>query len=196
MPSLKKYIPAVSRDLVVIFKVILSGITAALLIFFISALAGVDLKKNSDLISELDRMAEAINTELEGGIERRINALGEVPAIDPFKKYYCAEYAKEIHDISYLSEKQKMLFDMFNVREFELKAQQLVKFAENSNIGALTNELEIVKRELKNSDNLIVQKRKTLSRQRIAYIVFFFILWIIVYIYYSRGIIRRGAKSI
>jgi hypothetical protein len=194
MPSFKKYLPSVSRDLVVIFKVILSGITAAFLIFFISALAGVDLKKNSDLISELDRMNAQINAELEGGIERRISALGEVPAINPFKKYYCAEYAKEIHDISYLSEKQKILFDTFNVREFEVKAQQLVKFAENANIGSLNNELEIVKRELKNSDNLIDKRRATLSRQRIAYIVFFFILWIIVYIYYSRGIIRRGVK--
>ena len=195
MPTFKKYLPSVSRDLVVIFKVILSGITAAFLIFFISALAGVDLKKNSDLISELDRMNAQINAELEGGIDRRISALGEVPAINPFKKYYCAEYAKELHDISYLSEKQKILFDTFNVREFELKAQQLVKFAETSNIGSLNNELEIVKRELKNSDNLIDKRRTTLSRQRIAYIVFFFILWIIVYIYYSRGIIRRGVKT-
>ena len=191
MPPFKNMFRGMNRDLIVIFKIILSGLTAACLIFFISALAGIDLKKNSDLIGELDRMSAEINTEINEGIDKRIRALGEVPAIDPFKKYYCSEFAKEIHDISYLTEKQKMSFDTFNVREFEYKAQQLVEFAENSDIEALNNELEIVKRELKNSANLIAQKRKTLSRQRIAFIVFFFILWIVIYIYYSRGIFKK-----
>jgi len=56
---------------------------------------------------------------------------------------------------------------------------------------SLTNELEIVKRELKNSANLIDKRRNKLLRQRTAYIILFFVIWIFLYIYYSRGIIRR-----
>ena len=191
MPSLKDVVPSAGKDIFVIIKIILSGLTAAFLIFFISALGGIDLKKNSDLIKELDQMEADINASVEGGIDRRIKNLGEVPSINPYKKFYCAELAKEIHEVSYLTEKQKMLFDSFNVRDFENKAQKLVLLSENSDLDALFNELEIVKRELKNSANLVANKRKVLFRQKIAYIVFFFILWVIVYIYYSRGIIKR-----
>ena len=191
MPSIKDMVPSAGKDIFVIVKIILSGLTAAALIFFISALGGIDLKKNSDRIAELDRMEADINDVLDGGIERRIQKLGEVPAINPYKKFYCAELAKEIHEISYLTEKQKMLFDSFNVREFENKAQKLVMLSENADLDGLFNELEIVKRELKNSANLVADKRKVLFRQKIAYIVLFFVLWVIIYIYYSRGIIKR-----
>ncbi len=193
MPSLKELVPI--RDLVVITKIILSGLTAAALIFFFSALSGVDLKKNTDTIKELDGMVAEITSELDGGIEKRIKELGEVPAINPYKKFYCAEFAKEIHDISYLTEKQKILFDAFHVRDFENRSQQLVAYSENADLEALLEELEIVKRELKNSSNLITKKRKTLSRQRTAYVVFFFIMWIVLYIYYSRGIIKKFGQS-
>jgi hypothetical protein len=180
-----------NRDLFVILKIILSGLTAAFLIFFISALAGIDLKKNSDMVKELDEMVGNISSELEGGIDKRIKQLGEVPTINPYKKFYCAEFAKEIHEISYFTEKQKILFDSFNVRDFEQKSQKLVQYSDNADLDALFNELEIVKRELKNSVNLIAKKRKTLFRQRTAYIVFFFVLWVVIYIYYSRGIIKK-----
>jgi len=50
--------------------------------------------------------------------------------------------------------------------------------------------LEIVKRELKNSANLIDKKREKLGRQRTAYIVLFFVLWLAIYFYYSRGVLR------
>ena len=191
MPSFKDMVPSMGKDIFVIIKIVLSGLTAAFLIFFISALGGIDLKKNSEMISELDEMAEGINTAIEGEIDRRVKKLGEVPSINPYKKFYCTELAKEIHDFSYLTEKQKMLFDSFNVRDFENKAQRLVMLSDNSDLDALFNELEIVKRELKNSANLVAKKRKVLCRQKIAYIVFFFLLWVIVYIYYSRGIIKR-----
>jgi hypothetical protein len=191
MGFFKNLFSAMSRDIVVIFKVIVSGLTAGFLIFFISALSGVDLKKNSDMIEELKVMNGTINQELETGIDRRIQSLGEVPKINPYRKYYAAEFAKEIHEISYLTEKQKILFDDFNVRAFENKSQQLVNFSMQGDVAGLNNELDIVKRELKNSANLIDKKRKTLTRQRTAYIVFFFLLWIAVYIYYSRGIIKR-----
>ena len=191
MSSFKDIVPSATRDIFVIIKIILSGLTAAALIFFISALGGIDLKKNSDMISELDEMVAEINEAVEGDIDRRIKSLGEVPSINPYKKFYCAELAKEIHEVSYLTEKQKMLFDSFNVRDFESKAQKLVLLSENSDLDALFKELEIVKWELKNSANLVANKRKVLFRQKIAYIVFFFVLWVIVYIYYSRGIIKR-----
>jgi hypothetical protein len=182
---------ALKKDFLVVFKILLSGLTAVFLIFFISALGGTDLKKNSDMIKDLDKMYAEINTELETGTDKRIKGLGEVPQINPYKKYYCAEFAKEIHDISYLAEKQKIMFDAFNVRDFEYKAQQLIKYVDTADMAALFKELEIVKRELKNSANLIASKQRTLLRQRTAYIVFFFLLWILVYMFYSRGIIRR-----
>ena len=167
-----------------VFKILLSGLTAVFLIFFISALGGTDLKKNSDMIKDLEKMFNEINTELEVGIDKRIKGLGEVPQINPYKKYYCAEFAKEIHDISYLAEKQKIMFDAFNVRDFEYKAQQLIKYADTADMAALFKELEIVKRELKNSANLIASKQRTLLRQRTAYIVFSFCCgsWFICFI--------------
>ena len=191
MPATKGSSSFMNRDLFVIIKIILSGLTALLLIFFISALAGIDLMKYSDMIEELDDMVGNITSELEGGIDQRIKQLGEVPTINPYKKFYCAEFAKEIHEISYFTEKQKILFDSFNVRDFEHKSQKLVQYSDAADLDALFNELEIVKRELKNSVNLIAKKRKTLFRQSIAYIVFFFVMWVVIYIYYSRGIIKK-----
>ena len=61
----------------------------------------------------------------------------------------------------------------------------------DTDLDGLKNELEIVIRELKNSVNLLDKKRKKLRRQRTAYIVFFCILWIAIYFYYSRGLIRK-----
>jgi Fe2+ transport system protein B len=182
---------SISRDVVALIRIFTSCLTAAFLIFFISSLSGEDLIKNNSFIEELDRNLLEINAELESGIENRIKQLGEVPAINPYKKFYCAEFAKEIHEVSYLTEKQKILFDSFNVRDFESKSKRLVKYSENSNMQALMNELEIVKRELKNSVNLIDKRRKKLVRQRTAYIILFFVLWIVIYFYYSRGFIRR-----
>ena len=180
-----------SRDVVALIRIFTSCLTAAFLIFFISSLSGEDLIKNNSTIEELDRNLSEITAELEGGIENRIKQLGEVPAINPYKKFYCAEFAKEIHEVSYLTEKQKILFDSFNVRDFESKSKRLVAYSENANLQALMNELEIVKRELKNSVNLIDKRRKKLVRQRTAYIILFFVLWIVIYFYYSRGFIRR-----
>jgi Fe2+ transport system protein B len=180
-----------SRDVVALIRIFTSCLTAAFLIFFISSLSGEDLIKNNSTIEELDRNLSEITAELDGGIENRIKQLGEVPAINPYKKFYCAEFAKEIHEVSYLTEKQKILFDSFNVRDFESKSKRLVAYSENANLQALMNELEIVKRELKNSVNLIDKRRKKLVRQRTAYIILFFVLWIVIYFYYSRGFIRR-----
>jgi hypothetical protein len=180
-----------NRDVVALVRIIASCLTAGFLIFFISSLSGEDLIKNNSTVADLDRILAEINVELDGGIDDRIRQLGEVPAINPYKKFYCAELAKEIHEVSYLTEKQKILFDAYNVRDFENKSKRLVSFSETANMDALMNELEIVKRELKNSVNLIDKRRKKLVRQRTAYIILFFVLWIAIYFYYSRGFLKR-----
>jgi hypothetical protein len=179
-----------SRDVVVVIKFLTSCITAGFLIFFISALSGEDLFKNQKSIKELDRLQSEIDSELDGGIDQRIRQLGEVPEVNPYRKFYCAEMAKELHEISYLTEKQRIAFDVYNVRDFEDKSIRLVNFSENGDLKSLLNELEIVKRELKNSSNLIEKKRQKLVRQRTAYLVLFFVLWLAIYFYYGRGILR------
>jgi hypothetical protein len=179
-----------NRDVVVVIKFITSCVTAAFLIFFISALTGEDLIKNQTTIKELEGILTEITAELNGGIDRRISQLGEIPEVNPYRKFYSAELAKEIHEISYIAEKQKIAFDAFNVREFERKSKRLVNYSEDSDLKNLHNELEIVKRELKNSANLISNKRQKLGRQRTAYIVLFFVLWLVIYFYYGRGVLR------
>ena len=179
-----------NRDLIVVIKLAVSGITAGFLIFFISALSGEDLFKNQKSIAELDGLLSEISSELDGGIDLRISQLGEIPEVNPYRKFYCAEFAKELHEISYITEKQKIAFDSFNVRDFEQKSRRFVSYSATSDLTSLLDEMEIVRRELKNSANLIVKKRQKLLRQRTAYIVLFFVLWLIIYFYYGRGILR------
>jgi hypothetical protein len=179
-----------NRDMVVAIKFVASCITAGFLIFFISALSGEDLLKNQKTIASMDGIVAEITTELDGGIDRRIKQLGEVPEVNPYRKFYCAELAKEIHEISYITEKQKISFDTYSVRDFEQKSVRLVNLSESGDLKNLLNELEIVKRELKNSANLIDKKRQKLIRQRTAYIVLFFVLWLVIYFYYGRGILK------
>ena len=182
--------PILNRDLIVVVKFVASCITAGFLIFFISALSGEDLYKNQKTIATLDGLLTEISTELDGGIDQRIRQLGEVPEVNPYRKFYCAELAKEIHQVSYITEKQRIAFDAYNVRDFEQKSMRLVNYSETGDLKNLLNELEIVKRELKNSANLIDKKRQKLVRQRTAYIVLFFVLWLAIYFYYGRGILR------
>ena len=179
-----------NRDIVVVIKFVTSGITAAFLIFFISALSGEDLFKNQKSIAELDTLLGEISGELDSGIDLRIRQLGEIPEVNPYRKFYCAEFAKELHEISYVTEKQKIAFDAFNVRDFEQKSKRLVNFSETSNLKSLLDELEIIKRELKNSANLVAKRRQKLVRQRTAYIVLFMVLWLVIYFYFGRGFLR------
>jgi hypothetical protein len=179
-----------NRDVVVVIKFVTSGITAAFLIFFISALSGEDLIKNQKSIAELDSLLKEISGELNGGIDIRIRQLGEIPEVNPYRNFYCAEFAKELHEISYVTEKQKIAFDAFNVRDFEQKSKRLVNYSETGNLKSLLDELEIIKRELKNSANLVAKKRQKLVRQRTAYIVLFIVLWLVIYLYYGRGLLR------
>jgi hypothetical protein len=186
----RSFMPILNRDMVVVIKFAASSITAGFLIFFISALSGEDLFKNQKTIADLDTLLSEISTELDGRIDLRIKQLGEIPEVNPYRKFYCAELAKELHEISYITEKQKIAFDSYNVRDFEQKSKRLVAYSETADLESLFNELEIVKRELKNSANLISKKRQKLVRQRTAYIFLFFVLWLAIYFYYGRGILK------
>jgi hypothetical protein len=179
-----------SRDLVLFFRVVASCLTAGFLIFFFSALTGEDLLKNHGSIKQLDAILGEINKELNTGIDQRIRQLGQAPAKNPYRKFYAAELAKEIHEVSYLTEKQKIAFDSFNVRDFEAKSKRLVFYSESGDLDGLMNELDIVKRELKNSVNLIDRQKEKLIRQRTAYVILFFILWVAIYFYFGRGFVR------
>ena len=184
------FVPRLNRDMVVVIRFVASGITAGFLIFFISALSGEDLFKNQKTITDLDKLLNEISTELERGIDLRMKQLGEIPEVNPYRTFYCAELAKELHEISYITEKQKIAFDTFSVRDFEHKSKRLVSYSETADLSSLQNELEIVKRELKNSANLVSKKRQKLVHQRAAYIFLFFVLWLAIYFYYGRGILK------
>lgn len=184
----------VKREIFVLFRIVTSCLTAMAMIFFISALSGEDLMKNNHEIEKSVSLIKKINGELETGIRQRIDQLGEIPDRNPFKKFYCVELAKEIHELSTLTEKQRMLFDTYNVRSFENQLRRMMKQTESSDVKGLMDELEIVKRELKNSVNLIEKRRTKLIRQRTAYIVLFVVFWIVFYLYYSRGVIFKKSE--
>jgi type III secretory pathway component EscV len=179
------------REVFVLLRIIVSCLTAVALIFFISALSGEDLLKNNNEIKSNAALISEINAELDEGIARRLAQLGEVPEKNPFRKFYSVELAKEIHDLSALTEKQRMLFDTYNVRSFEVQLKRMMEYTDKSDVKSLMDELEVVRRELKNSANLIEKKRAKLIRQRTAYIVLFVAFWIVIYLYYSRGIIFK-----
>ena len=185
----------VKREIFVLFRIIASCLTAALLVFFVSALSGEDLLHNNDVIDNSQALIGVIDTELRTGIDKRIAQLGEVPIKNPFRKFYCVELAKEIHELSNLTEKQRMLFDNFNVRSFENQLRRMMEYTEKTDVQSLMDELEVVKRELKNSVNLIEKMRDKLIRQRTAYIVLFVVIWIVIYLYYSRGIIFKKSDN-
>lgn len=185
----------VKREVFVLLRIIASCLTAAALIFFISALSGEDLFKNNNEVKKCESLKQVINNELDTGIQNRLVQLGEVPDKNPFRKFYSVELAKEIHELSNLTEKQRMLFDMYNVRNFEVQLKRMMEFTESSDVKSLMDELEIVKRELKNSANLIEKRRSKLIRQRTAYIVLFVVFWVVLYLYYSRGIIFKKTDN-
>lgn len=185
----------VKHEIFVLFRIVASCLTAAALIFFISSLSGEDLMKNNNEIKNSEALIKRINDELDGGIAQRVAQLGEVPEQNPFRKFYAVELAKEIHDLSGLTEKQRMLFDTYNVRSFEVQLRRMMDYTERSDVKSLMDELEVVRRELKNSANLMEKKRNKLIRQRTAYIVLFVVLWAIIYLYYSRGIVFKKSDD-
>ena len=181
----------IKREIFVVFRIIASCLTAACLIFFFSSLAGEDLIRNNTTITKTETLMNEINAELNGGIVKRISQLGAVPEKNPFRKFYAVELAKEIHELSQVTEKQRIMFDTYNVRGFEAQLQRMMQQTQDADVDKLMGELEIVKRELKNSANLLDKRNKRLVRQRLAYIALFFLLWVGLYLYFSRGIIFK-----
>ena len=198
-----RYVPAwryeganfsMKKMILVLFRIVSSCLTAVALIFFISSLSGEDMFENNEAITNSQALINEINRELESGIDQRVKQLGEVPEKNPFRKFYCIELAKEIHDLSNLTEKQRMLFDDYNVRNFEVQLKRMMEYTDKSDVKSLMYELEVVKRELKNSANLIVKKRDRLIRQRTSFFVLFCVIWIMLYLYYSRGTLFRRSQ--
>jgi len=187
-------IAVAKREIFVLIRFVASCLTAAALIFFISSLSGEDLLENNQKIRNYLHLIGDIEAELGSGIAYRLAQLGEVPDKNPFRKFYSVELAKEIHELSNLTEKQRMLFDEYNVRNFEIQLKRMVAYTETGDIRSLMDELEIVRRELKNSSNLIEKRRDRLIRQRSAYIALFIIFWGTLYLYYSRGIIFKKSE--
>lgn len=185
----------IKKEIFVLFRIVASCLTAACLIFFFSSLAGEDLIRNNTTIEKTKALMTEINGELNGGIAKRIAQLGAVPDKNPFRKFYAVELAKEIHELSQVTEKQRIMFDTYNVRGFEAQLKRMMKQTQEADVDKLMDELEIVKRELKNSANLLDKKSKRLVRQRLAYIALFFLLWIALYLYFSRGIIFKKSDS-
>ena len=161
------------REVFVLLRIIVSCLTAVALIFFISALSGEDLLKNNNEIKSNAALIAEINAELDGGIARRMAQLGEVPEKNPFRKFYSVELAKEIHDLSALTEKQRMLFDTYNVRSFEVQLKRMMEYTDKSDVKSLMDELEVVRRELKNSANLIEKKNELNSSGNVPLISFY-----------------------
>jgi len=184
----------VKREIFGLIRIMASCLTAAALIFFISSLSGEDLLKNNNDIKKSEQLLAQVNAELEGGITQRVTQLGEVPEKNPFRKFYCVELAKEIHEMSNVTEKQRMLFDTYNVRSFESQLKRMMDYTNRSDVKSLMNEMEIVKRELKNSANLIDKRISKLIRQRTAYMVLFIVFWVVIYLYYSRGIVFKKSE--
>ena len=148
---------------------------------------GISLAQTAE--GALGKVGDSLQRMRELAVQAR-NATNTDKDKDSLNKEF-GELAKEIHDLSNLTEKQRMMFDAYNVRTFEQQLKRMMQFTDQSDFKSLMDELEVVKRELKNSTNLLDKKRDKLIRQRTAYIVLFIVFWIIVYLYYSRGIIFK-----
>lgn len=75
----------VKREIFILFRIVISCLTAVVLIFFISSLSGEDLLKNNNEIKNSEALIAQINGELAGGIAQRLAQLGEVPEKNPFR---------------------------------------------------------------------------------------------------------------
>lgn len=174
-----------------IFRVLISCLTAACLVFFFSLIVGEDLVNGKARIYRIQALQDTIKHELDGNIDLRVNKLGEVPKKNPFRKFYCIELVKEIHEIYKLVEKQKIIFDSYNVSDAQNQLKRLMGFAESSNVAFLMDELEKVKRELKISAVLLEKVEDRLVLKRITYLIVFFVMWVVLYLYFSRGVLFK-----
>ena len=174
--------PSTKNPVFIPVKVILVGLIAALSVFFISILAGADLLNINTTITDLETVSAELQQELHTGVNAKITALGDAPAIEPYKKLYCEDLARIILEIYFTAEKQKLIFETYNPGFYETKSARLLLDASESNLDSLLRELEIAKSEIAHAVDLCEKRAKKLSTQRIAYIAFFFIAWIVLYL--------------
>lgn len=174
-----------------IFRILISCLTAGCLIFFLSLIIGEDLVHSKTGILKIRALHDAISYELNGNIDKRINVLGDVPQENPYRKFYCIELVKEIYELYKLIEKQRVLFDNYNVSEARNQLKRIMGFAESSNVAFLMDELENVKEDLKKSAVLLGKVENRLVLGRITYLIVFFVMWIGLYLYFSRGILFK-----
>jgi len=167
--------PSPKNPLFIFAKILLAGVIAVISVFFISILAGADLVNINATV--------VLKNELDSEIDKKITALGDVPAIEPYKKLYCDDLAGVILEIFFTAEKQKIIFDTHNPNYYETKSASLLLNASESDLDSLLRELEIAKSEIVNAMNLCEKRLKKLSIQRIAYILFFLIVWVVLYLF-------------
>lgn len=174
--------PAYKNPIFFPVKILLTGLIAALSVFFISILVGADLLHINTTITELENVSVVLQRELDSGINEKIVSLGNAPAIEPYKKLYCEDLATIILDIFFTAEKQKIIFDTYNPTFYETKSARLLLSVSESDLDSLLRELDFAKSEIVNAGNLCEKRLKKLSIQRIAYGVFFLIVWIALYL--------------
>lgn len=175
--------PLSQNPLLTPIKILLAGIIAAVSVFFISILAGTDLININATITDLGNVSYVLKTELDSKIDKKIMDLGDAPAIEPHKKLYCDDLAGVILGIFFTVEKQKIIFDTYNPDYYLTKSSSLLLMAAESDLDSLLRELEIAKSEVVNTMNLCEKRLKNISIQRIAYILFFLIVWIVLYLF-------------
>lgn len=176
--------PASKNPLLIPVKILLTGAITAMAVFFISILAGADLMNINTTVAELDSVSIALQRELDSGIDEKISALGNVPSIEPYKKMYCDDLAAIILEIFHAAEKQKIVFDTYNSNYYGTKSARLLLNASESDLDSLLRELDIAKSEVAIAVKLCEKRLKKLSTQRIAYVAFFLILWVVLYLFF------------
>ncbi len=180
----------------VIFRVLVSCFTAGCLVLFFSLLAGEDLLHSKSRISRIRTLHAHITQELNKGLDNRVRNLGDVPEKEPFRKVYSVELAKEFHEVLNLIEQQNILFDTYNAHQFQIQLKRMMEFAESSNVQGLMDELGEIKIGLKESASILEKRDKRLVRQIVICIVLFIFLWVILYLYFSRGILFKKAAAV
>jgi predicted PurR-regulated permease PerM len=162
-------------------NILTSCLIAAVFVFFISVLAGVDLKKNQEVMNRLKSLAEEISAELDYGIDRRIMRLGEKAPTKSPKQFYCEYVSKQLFDLYYLVEKEKIISGTQDVVEFDKKTSRILTFASQRDLKSLVTELKTATQELRVALESIKKTHQSYIRQRIAYLVLYIVFCIILF---------------
>lgn len=172
----------INSKLAVLLKIIGIILVAGILTFFISVLAGVDFRKDKEIISHLDEISLEISSELNGGINKRVMRLGQAPAVKPYKEFYCTKLAKELLEVYYLTEKAKIILGTHDVIAFQRRSNQILGYAKESDLTSLVDEILPLTRDLQATINLINAVKNKLIWKRTAYMILYFGILIGLYI--------------